>query len=227
MEFEKERLGSGRDRLVFIGVADLAAFWYCAYRSLLSQRETELGYFMNYVLHRLSCAAELGYLTRGARKVWKDYLFVEIRSVEEAFEALKESDAVTPEDEERLFRGSCSRKSWELLALEEAIKDLPGVAVIEADDVWLSVRVMGSALRLPSARRPIELRKSDAFAVSKIPESERERVRPVTYVLGGGCTTLWFHLYASGFTARTSTRLSASARPSSLAWVTLSRSFAR
>jgi hypothetical protein len=184
MELEKEKLGLGRDRLVFIGVADLAAFWYCAYRSLLSQRETELGYFMNYVLHRLSCAAELGYLARARRA--GDRLLVEIRSVEEALEALKESDAVTLEDEERLFRQSCSRKSWELLTLEEAVKDLPGVAVIEADDVWLPVRVMGGALRLPSARWPIALRKSDAFAVSKIPESERERVRPGMHTLGGG-----------------------------------------
>ena len=182
MELEKERLGLGRDRLVFIGVADLAAFWYCAYRSLLSQRETELGYFMNYVLHRLSCAAELGYLARARRA--GDRL-LEIRSVEEALEALKESDAVTPEDEERLFRQSCSRKSWELLTLEEVIKDLPGIAVIETEDVWLPVRVLGSALRLPSARWPIALRKSDAFAVSKIPESERERVRPGLYALGG------------------------------------------
>ena len=72
MELEKERLRFERDRLVFISVADLAAFWYCAYKSMLSQRETELGYFMNHFVQRLSCAAELGYMISesAAQRSW-------------------------------------------------------------------------------------------------------------------------------------------------------------
>jgi len=205
MELEKERLGFERDRLVFIGVADLAAFWYCAYKSMLSQRETELGYFINYVAEHLSCAAELGYLAHRVRKAGGDLSFIEIRDVEEALAALKESDAVTPEDEERLFREYCSRKSWELLTLEGAAKELPGVAVIEVDDVWLPVRVMSSALRLPLAQ---VLRKGYAFDVSKIPESERGPVQSGIIIGLGGMRhyfymvpPLCFRVYAPRFDA--------------------------
>jgi len=51
LKLEKRRRGISEDRLLIVGVADLANFWWCAQQSLFWARDSELRVFANYVFH--------------------------------------------------------------------------------------------------------------------------------------------------------------------------------
>lgn len=61
---EKERRGVDPNKLVFIGMMDTANYYWCAMKSLLSNRKTELGYFTAYLHDRISYSSKLGYLDK-------------------------------------------------------------------------------------------------------------------------------------------------------------------
>jgi CRISPR/Cas system-associated exonuclease Cas4 (RecB family) len=49
LRLEKQRRGVPDDKLLFVGAADLAEFWWCAQKSLLETGNNELLFFANYV----------------------------------------------------------------------------------------------------------------------------------------------------------------------------------
>ena len=59
LQLEKDRRGLSREKLVFIGMADVANFWWCAKKSLLKNKETELGFFGAYLRDRINYSFRL------------------------------------------------------------------------------------------------------------------------------------------------------------------------
>ena len=57
---EKERRGVSKDALVFIGMADVAAYYWCAMKSLYKNREMELTFFSSYLYDRIFYSFQLG-----------------------------------------------------------------------------------------------------------------------------------------------------------------------
>jgi hypothetical protein len=51
LKLEKRRRGIPEDRLLIVGAADLAKFWWCVQQSLFWARDSELRVFANYVFH--------------------------------------------------------------------------------------------------------------------------------------------------------------------------------
>ncbi len=68
LELEKERRGFDKDRLVFIGMANVANYYWCAMRAYLKCREHELGFFGAYLDDRISYSLELGYIQ--SESIW-------------------------------------------------------------------------------------------------------------------------------------------------------------
>lgn len=60
LHLEKQRRGVGKDALVFIGMADIAAYYWCAMKSLYKNREKELAFFASYLHDRISYSLRLG-----------------------------------------------------------------------------------------------------------------------------------------------------------------------
>lgn len=59
---EKEKKGISKDRLLFIGMADTALYWWCGMKSLLKNREMELAYFAAYLEDRIRYSFELDHI---------------------------------------------------------------------------------------------------------------------------------------------------------------------
>jgi len=59
LQLEKDRRGLNKDKLVFIGMADVANFWWCARKSLLKNKEMELGFFGAYLRDRINYSFHL------------------------------------------------------------------------------------------------------------------------------------------------------------------------
>jgi hypothetical protein len=84
---EKERRGIDHSRLVFVGMANIAHYWWCAMQSVLKSRESELEFFGAYLMDRLVYAYQLGYITVLPRKteawleVGSQITFSEIRTL--------------------------------------------------------------------------------------------------------------------------------------------------
>ncbi len=62
MAHKKEQLGHQSTELTFIGIADLAEYWYCAQKSLYKQLEMEPKFFYIYLYDRVGYSTALGYL---------------------------------------------------------------------------------------------------------------------------------------------------------------------
>ena len=62
LSLEKERRGVTRDKLVFIGMADVAGYYWCAMKSLLQNRKMESGFFGAYLHDKLLHSFRLGYI---------------------------------------------------------------------------------------------------------------------------------------------------------------------
>lgn len=61
---EKEKRGAGKDKLVFIGMADIAEYYWCAMGSLLKSKEMELRFFVSYLHDRISYSFHLGFINK-------------------------------------------------------------------------------------------------------------------------------------------------------------------
>lgn len=60
LHLEKQRRGVSKDALVFIGMADVAAYYWCAMKSLYKNQEMELAFFASYLHDRISYSLQLG-----------------------------------------------------------------------------------------------------------------------------------------------------------------------
>jgi len=59
LRLEKNRRGVNKDKLVFIGMADVANLWWCARKSLLKNKEMELEFFGAYLRDRINYSFQL------------------------------------------------------------------------------------------------------------------------------------------------------------------------
>ncbi len=73
MSLEKERLGFSRDELVFIGMANLSKYYWCAWQYFLKAQREEAMFFTSYFADRLAYSKELGLIKKPPKKV-KDVL---------------------------------------------------------------------------------------------------------------------------------------------------------
>ena len=89
MPLEKERLGLSRNELSFVGVADIAQYWWCAQKSLLAQRNMEPAFFEAYLSDRITYAVELGRAKELPIDAWR---------------LLKIGDSITLSDVDELLR---------------------------------------------------------------------------------------------------------------------------
>lgn len=59
---EKERRGIERDKLLFVGVANVASYRWCAVKSLPASKRAEPPFFAAYLEDRIKYSLELGYV---------------------------------------------------------------------------------------------------------------------------------------------------------------------
>lgn len=69
MKLEKKRLGIPPDRLVFIGMANCAKYYWCAWQYYLKSKREEIGFFLAYFEDRLTRSNELNLLKKFPKKV--------------------------------------------------------------------------------------------------------------------------------------------------------------
>jgi len=91
LELEKRRRGVNAEELVFIGMADIANFYWCAMKSLLNNREMEPAFFASYLYDRLLYSLELGYIKRIPRDERKLLLIGDEIDFNDVKRLLKES----------------------------------------------------------------------------------------------------------------------------------------
>lgn len=60
---EKERKGASKDNLLFLGMANIAGYSWCAMQSLFKSRKDEIGFFIAYLKDRLLYSLELERIT--------------------------------------------------------------------------------------------------------------------------------------------------------------------
>ncbi|MBC7330520.1 hypothetical protein H5T88_09210 [bacterium] len=63
LAYEKDKRGVPRDRLLFAGIADIANFNWCAWKSILKNKEMEKEFFRIYVEDTLEYALKLDYIS--------------------------------------------------------------------------------------------------------------------------------------------------------------------
>jgi CRISPR/Cas system-associated exonuclease Cas4 (RecB family) len=61
--YEKDKRGVSHDRLIFAGIADIANFNWCGWKSILKNREMEMRFFEVYLEDTLKYGLKLGYIT--------------------------------------------------------------------------------------------------------------------------------------------------------------------
>lgn len=61
---EKKKRGIDKTKLVFIGMADVANYYWCAMKSLLESKAMELAFFASYLEDRISYSFQLGYIDK-------------------------------------------------------------------------------------------------------------------------------------------------------------------
>ncbi len=62
LEIEKDRRGRSKTELLFIGMANVASYWWCARKAVLKSRLREIEFFASYFLDRLLYSMLLGYV---------------------------------------------------------------------------------------------------------------------------------------------------------------------
>ncbi len=62
--FEKERREVNKDKLVFIGMANVAGYYWCAMQSFYKNQKSERGFFSAYLIDRLLYSYRLGLISR-------------------------------------------------------------------------------------------------------------------------------------------------------------------
>jgi len=69
MNLEKERLGFSKDELVFIGMANLSKYYWCAWQYFLKAQREEAMFFASYFADRLAYSKELGLIKKPPKNV--------------------------------------------------------------------------------------------------------------------------------------------------------------
>jgi len=64
LALEKQRRGVGANKLVFLSIANVASYSWCAAQSVLKSRQDEAAFFGSYLQDRISYSAELGYIDK-------------------------------------------------------------------------------------------------------------------------------------------------------------------
>jgi hypothetical protein len=64
LSLEKERRGVNRGKLVFVGTANVAQYYWCAMQAVLRSRKNELLFFISYLDDRTQYARDLGLIDR-------------------------------------------------------------------------------------------------------------------------------------------------------------------
>jgi CRISPR/Cas system-associated exonuclease Cas4 (RecB family) len=64
LSLEKERRGVNRGKLVFVGMANVAQYYWCAMQAVLRSRETEFLFFESYLHDRIQYAQDLELIDR-------------------------------------------------------------------------------------------------------------------------------------------------------------------
>jgi len=72
---EKERRGIDYRQLLFVGMADIAGYYWCAMKSLLKNTEMETAFFGAYLQDRLVYSHQLGHIDRLPKKIeeWLEF----------------------------------------------------------------------------------------------------------------------------------------------------------
>jgi hypothetical protein len=70
---EKEKRGFTPEKLVFVGMKNVAEYYWCAMKALLTSRKEETGFFANYLADRASYSFKLG-LTKSLPKSREELL---------------------------------------------------------------------------------------------------------------------------------------------------------
>jgi hypothetical protein len=68
LTLEKQRRGLATTQLVFIGMHNVAQYWWCAQYAVSKSRINELGFFQAHLFDRIVCAYRLGMLTKLSRR---------------------------------------------------------------------------------------------------------------------------------------------------------------
>ncbi|MCC6003785.1 MAG: hypothetical protein LM590_05530 [Thermofilum sp.] len=64
LRLEKHRLGYGENRLVFVGMANIADYYWCSVKSVLKSRRDELMFFASYLYDRITYSVRLGLVSK-------------------------------------------------------------------------------------------------------------------------------------------------------------------
>ena len=64
LRLEKHRLGYGENRLVFVGMANIADYYWCSVKSVLKSRRDELMFFTSYLYDRITYSVRLGLVSK-------------------------------------------------------------------------------------------------------------------------------------------------------------------
>ncbi|MEM3583543.1 MAG: hypothetical protein QXQ95_07105 [Thermofilum sp.] len=64
LRLEKQRLGYGENRLVFVGMANIADYYWCSVKSVFKSRRDELMFFTSYLYDRITYSVRLGLVSK-------------------------------------------------------------------------------------------------------------------------------------------------------------------
>lgn len=98
IRIEKRRRGFGENKLVFIGMSNVASYYWCAIKSILTSRREEIDFFASYLADRVSYSLELGRMELGIDRL-----------PQTPEELLQIGDNITFEDIEYLLRRKAER----------------------------------------------------------------------------------------------------------------------
>jgi CRISPR/Cas system-associated exonuclease Cas4 (RecB family) len=107
LRLEKQRLGLREGRLVFVGMANLADYYWCSMKSVLKSRRDELMFFTSYLYDRVTYALRLGLVSK------------EPKTIEEL---LQIGDNIKFSDVEKLLKEEAER--FQIETEKEKIMDL-------------------------------------------------------------------------------------------------------
>jgi len=71
---EKDRRGFRKNELVFVGMANIASYYWCAMKSLLKSKKMELCFFHAYLYDRILYSFILGYIKKIPKRINKEIL---------------------------------------------------------------------------------------------------------------------------------------------------------
>ncbi len=113
LTLEKERRGVEQSELVFIGIANVANYWWCGMKSYYKSIQMELDFFISYIHDRVLYSILLGYIDRLPEKpeAWLDV-----------------GDDITFSDIEKLLKEKA--KEFKREATGRIWKKPPGVVIV-------------------------------------------------------------------------------------------------